>query len=279
MPPETLVAEAAPAAPPAASCVGVVKIYWTATGEVHALRGVDVLFPAGSVTAVVGPSGSGKSSLLRIIAGMDRATAGQVVVGGTDLSALSDAKRRRIRRQQVGYVFQRPSENLVSYLSVREHLEHVARLRGSDEDLDTLLEDLGLGERGNHTPRQLSGGEQQRAAFAQAVVGRPALLVADEPTAELDHASGEALLRTVHELTASGVGVVVSTHDPQVVAAADRTYYLRHGSLQSETTGSASLAVIDATGRVQLPPEALVHFPLRRAVMTVEGDGVKLTPP
>ena len=278
MPPEVIAPELA-ALPPAASCVGVVKIYWTATGEVHALRGVDVLFPAGSVTAVVGPSGSGKSSLLRIIAAMDRATAGQVVVGGTDLSGLSDNARRRVRRSKVGYVFQRPSENLVSYLTVREHLEHAAGMRGGGEDLDTVLENLGLGARGDHRPYQLSGGEQQRAAFAQAVVGRPALLVADEPTAELDHASGAALLRTVHELAATGVGVVVSTHDPQVVEAADRTYYLRHGSLQSETTGAASLAVIDATGRVQLPPEALVHFPLRRAVMTVDGDGVRLTPP
>jgi putative ABC transport system ATP-binding protein len=264
---------------PAASCVGVVKIYWTATGEVHALRGVDVLFPAGSVTAVVGPSGSGKSSLLRIIAGMDRATAGQVVVGGTDLSGLSDNQRRKIRRRLVGYVFQRPSENLVSYLTVREHLASAARLRSSDDDIDTVLENLGLSERGGHRPSQLSGGEQQRTAFAQAVVGRPALLVADEPTAELDHISGAALLRTVHELASTGVGVVVSTHDPQVVEAADRTYYLRHGALQSETTGAASLAVIDATGRVQLPPEALVHFPQRRAVLSVEPDGVRITPP
>ena len=265
--------------PPAASCIGVVKIYWTATGEVHALRGVDVLFPAGSVTAVVGPSGSGKSSLLRIIAGMDRATAGQVIVGGHDLSGLSDNARRKIRRKKVGYVFQRPSENLVPYLTVREHLEHTASLRDADDDVDTVLEDLGLGERGEHRPQQLSGGEQQRAAFAQAVVGRPALLVADEPTAELDHASGAALLRMVHGLAEQGVGVVVSTHDPQVVAAADRTYYLRHGALQSETTGAASLAVIDATGRVQLPPEALVHFPQRRAVLTVDADGVRITPP
>ena len=277
LPPETAGSDGT--APAAATCTGVVKIYWTATGEVHALRGVDVVFPAGSVTAIVGPSGSGKSSLLRIIAGMDRATAGQVVLGGTDLSGLSDNQRRRVRRRHVGYVFQRPSENLVSYLTLREHLQHAAALRGSDEDVDSVLDALGLGERGAHRPKELSGGEQQRAAFAQAVVGTPALLVADEPTAELDTASGAALLRIVHSLAATGVGVVVSTHDPQVVAAADRTYYLRHGSLQSETTGASSLAVIDATGRLQLPPEALVHFPHRRAVLTVEGDTVKITPP
>jgi putative ABC transport system ATP-binding protein len=258
----------------------VVKIYWTATGEVNALRGVDTVFPAGSVTAIVGPSGSGKSSLLRIVAGMDRATAGQVIVGGTDLSPLSEAHRRRLRRTMVGYVFQRPSENLIPYLTVREHLEHAASLRGTDDDVDRLLERLGLGARAEHRPPQLSGGEQQRTAFAQAVVGRPALLVADEPTAELDHATGAALLRTVHELAASGVGVVMSTHDPQVVESADRTYYLRHGALQSETNRDAvSLAVIDAAGRIQLPPEALEHFPLRRAVLTLEDGEVRISPP
>src|SRR5205807_2350851 len=174
----------------AAEAKGLTKIYWTATGEVHALQAVDAWFPARAVTAVVGPSGSGKSSLLRILAALDRPTAGQVKIGGTELTALSAGRLRRMRRELVSYVFQRPSDNLVSYLTVEEHMHLAARLRGSPRELALesrdLVETLGIGHRLHHKPHQLSGGEQQRLAFAQAVVGGPALVVADEPTAELD---------------------------------------------------------------------------------------------
>ncbi len=130
----------------AASCNGVVKIYWTATGEVHAVKGIDARFPGGAITAVVGPSGSGKSSLLRILACIDRPTAGQVMVGPLEVSSLGPRKRRKVRRRHIGYVFQRPSDNLVSYLTAREHLELSARLRGFDlaAEGDRLLEILGL---------------------------------------------------------------------------------------------------------------------------------------
>src|SRR5207247_1754397 len=114
----------------AAACAGVVKIYWTATGEVTALKGIDAEFPRGAVTAMVGPSGSGKSSLLRIMAGLDRATAGSVRVAGTELSGLRPGRLRRIRRRLIGYVFQRPADNLIPYLTVTEHLAMAARLRG-----------------------------------------------------------------------------------------------------------------------------------------------------
>src|SRR6266542_971960 len=176
----------------AASCTDVVKIYWTATGEVNALKGVDATFPEAAVTAVVGPSGSGKSSLLRIMAGLDRPTAGQVRVGNESLAGLRPGRLRRIRRRLMGYVYQRPADNLIPYLTVDEHLKLAARLRGvrGDGGGAELLELLGLGPRRHHLPRQLSGGEQQRVAFAQAVVGAPAVVVADEPTAELDSATG-----------------------------------------------------------------------------------------
>jgi putative ABC transport system ATP-binding protein len=271
----------------AAVCAGVVKIYWTATGEVHALQSVDAEFPASSVTAVVGPSGSGKSSLLRILAAMDRPTAGQVQLGGVELAALGRAGLRKIRRRKVSYVFQRPSHNLVSYLTVEEHLRLVGRLRRlgrtADKEVSMLLELLGLTNRRKHRPHQLSGGEQQRVAFAQGVMGSPPLVVADEPTAELDSASGQALLSTVRELASLGTGFVIATHDPAAVKMADRTLYLRHGALHAESTGEAGraepLAVIDQSGRIQLPPHALKMFPGRRAVIHVDDGEVRITPP
>ena len=138
---------------------------------------------------------------------------------------------------------------------------------------------MGLKDRFDHLPRQLSGGEQQRLAMAQAVVGRPTLVVADEPTAELDSASGRALLDTVIELAASGIAFVIATHDPQVVEEADSTLYLRHGAVEAESIQARALSVIDAAGRIQLPPEALKLFPDRRAKLTFDGDEVRITPP
>jgi putative ABC transport system ATP-binding protein len=267
----------------AASCRGLVKIYGTATGEVHALKGVDAAFPAGSVSAVVGPSGSGKSSLLRILAGLDRPTAGQVQVGDVQLSGLSMSGLRRARRRLLGYVFQRPADNLIPYLTVAEHVAMAARLRGGraarERDGGELLELLGLADRRHHRPGQLSGGEQQRLAFARAVVGNPPVVVADEPTAELDRASGAALLEAVGALAARGTGLVLATHDPAVVVMAERTLYLRHGAMEAEATRQEALAVIDEAGRVQLPPEALGLFPNRRARIGVEQGRVWIGPP
>jgi putative ABC transport system ATP-binding protein len=264
----------------AAFCTGLVKIYRTATGDVHALKGIDAAFPAGTVTAVVGPSGSGKSSLLRILAALDRPTAGLMQIGDVTVSALGRASLRRIRRTMVGYVFQRPGHNLIPYLTVRQHVALAARLRGAVDGaaIDDLLALLGLRDRTSHQPRQLSGGEQQRVAFAQAVVGGPPLVVADEPTAELDSATGERLLEAVASLTQLGTSFVVSTHDPRVIEAATRTLHLRHGALEAETE-ERRLSVIDEAGRIQLPPRALRLFRERRALIEVEGDHVRIEPP
>jgi putative ABC transport system ATP-binding protein len=265
----------------AAVCHGVVKIYWTETGEVHALKGIDAVFPPGTVTAVVGPSGSGKSSLLRILAGLDRPTAGSVQIIGHELATLGRTKLRRIRRKLVGYVFQRPAENLISYLTVIDHLRVAAELRGpwNQKEAHDILETLGIDHRRHHLPSQLSGGEQQRAAFAQAVIGGPALVVADEPTAELDSRSGKALLETISALTDTGVSFVVSTHDTELMHGADRTLHLRHGAVEAEIWEAKRLSVIDASGRIQLPPEAMALFPGRRARMVVDEGGVRITPP
>jgi putative ABC transport system ATP-binding protein len=216
----------------AASCTELVKTYATESGRVYALRGVDATFPKGKVSAIVGPSGSGKSSLLRLLAGMDHPTEGSVKVGEDDISDASSRALRRVRRK-VGYVFQRPSDNLISYLNVAEHVKLAARYRrGASRDPMELLESLGLAQRAGHRPEQLSGGEQQRVAFAQAVVGSPELVIADEPTAELDSHASEALLRVIHGLAEEGQSVVLSTHDPQAIEVADKTLFLRHGIVE-----------------------------------------------
>ncbi|HYY79343.1 MAG TPA: ABC transporter ATP-binding protein [Actinomycetes bacterium] len=222
-----------PPPPPQVSCAGLVKEYTTASGTVRALKGIDASFPAGKVTAVVGPSGSGKSSLLRILACVDRPTAGTVRVGGVEVSALRARGRRRVRRDLVGYVFQQPADNLLPYLSARGHLELAAGLRGRERpgEAERLLDRLGLAGRAEHLPGQLSGGEQQRLAFAAAVAGGPALVVADEPTAELDRESGERLMESVLALRDAGCSLLVASHDPVVTRAADRVLRLHDGEV------------------------------------------------
>lgn len=217
----------------AASCDTVSKTYKSASGEVHALTDIDVEFPAGQVTAVMGPSGSGKSSLLRIVSGLERPTSGWVEVGGVMISRLGARKRRRVRRRLVGYIFQRPSDNLISYLTLLEHMHLAARLRGrgTSDEIDEILTLLGLMPRRPNLPHQLSGGEQQRVAFGQAAIGDPALVVADEPTAELDAKSGANLLSAIQRLAHAGTAVVVATHDQAVAEASDRVYLIERGEL------------------------------------------------
>lgn len=266
--------------PFAAWCEGVVRLYWSPTGEVHALKGVDAAFPAGAVTAVVGPSGSGKSSLLRILGGLDQPTAGTVRVGDVELTDLSVRQLRALRRRRIGYVFQRPSHNLIPYLTVTEHVDHAAALRRADRgESRALLDRLGLGPRGRARPSELSGGEQQRLALAQAVVGSPDLVLADEPTAELDTSSGAALLELVREVATRGTAVVLTTHDHAAQEVADQTLWLHHGALQAERIGGRALTVIDGIGRLQLPAEAVGLFPDRRAVVTVTDGELRISPP
>jgi putative ABC transport system ATP-binding protein len=218
------------------SCRGLVKQYRTAVGTVAALHGIDADFPAGQLTAVVGPSGAGKSSLLRILACVDRPTAGSVRIGGLEVARLRARARRRVRRHLVGYVFQQPGDNLLPYLDARGHLELAAWLRGgvAPGEPERLLEALGLADRAGFRPEQLSGGEQQRLAFAAAVIGGPALVVADEPTAELDHQAGERLLEAIAGLRAAGTSLLVSSHDQAVVRAADRVVQVHDGTVVKE---------------------------------------------
>jgi putative ABC transport system ATP-binding protein len=221
-----------PESGPAAVCTDVVKTYRTATESVTALDGVTLEIPRGRVTVVVGPSGSGKSSLLRLLACVDRPNSGQIRIAGRRVENLRARPRRRLRRREVAYLFQRPGENLLPYLDAAAQVRLAAALRGArvdDGEIAALLDRLGLGGRADHRPGQLSGGEQQRLAVACGVAGGPALVVADEPTAELDTAAAERVLAAVADLAASGVGFVLSSHDPRVMAVADGFVQRDHG--------------------------------------------------
>ena len=245
-------------------CRDLVKTYAQASGQVRALKGIDCSFRAGALTAVVGPSGSGKSSLLRLIGAMDRPTSGEIEIGGTRVDAASSGALRHLRREKVGYVFQRPSDNFVSYLTVAEHMR-VAEHRTGEKRLDasTLLEDLGISHRIHWLPYELSGGEQQRAAFAQILVGGPRIIVADEPTAELDSVSARAVLDVVRKLVDDGVTFVIATHDPTVISVADDVIELDHGLLKHDAPVSAPV------GRMFQRPIGRVGGPEHAAVVQV----------
>ena len=228
------------------------KTYRTATGEVRALRGISETFPAGSLTAVVGPSGSGKSSLLRLLAGLDRPTSGTIRVGDIAVERASGRTLRRFRRTVVGYLFQRPSDNFLPHLTVADHLRLAGRLTHRPPRIapEELLETLGISHRLGHRPSELSGGEQQRAAIAEVLMGGAETIVADEPTAELDSASARHVLDTIRQLVDAGVTFVLATHDPAVMRRADEALELDHGARRARprraTSGTSAERVASA---------------------------------
>ena len=229
---ESAVLLATPSRRAAASVTEVGKIYRTSSEQVKALIDVSKDFPRDRITAIAGPSGSGKSSLLRILACVDRPTSGSVLVENRDVASLRVRQRRALRRSSVSYMFQNPIDNLVDYLPAHEQVKLASRLRGIRTDtaeIERLLRVLGLDHRLRHRPHQLSGGEQQRLAAACAVIGHPAIVIADEPTAELDSAAADRVLEAFRDLRAEGVAFVISSHDPQVVTIADHVLRLDHG--------------------------------------------------
>lgn len=258
-------------------CRRLVKIYQSATGRVEAVRGVDLELVAGTRTAVVGPSGSGKSSLLRMLGGLDQPTAGEVVLAGTDLFGLSESRRAKLRSRLLTHVYQRPSENLLSHLTAEQQLIRLARGRRRSRVVPETLELLGLAHRSDHLPAELSGGEQQRLAFARTVVAGHRVVIADEPTAQLDESSAEGVLQTIELLARRDVTVLVASHDPRVFARMDQVVTLRDGAVASIASADSELAVIDRAGRLQLPPEVQSHYPSRKAKVIFDPETGRLT--
>ncbi len=224
--------------PVAASCTDLVKVYRTSTGEVRALRGVTASFAASALSVVAGPSGSGKSSLLRILAGLDRPTSGAARIGGMALAGARSRSLRSARRHVVGYVFQRPSDNFFPQLTVGQHLRLAmerapgfGRARAAHSNLapDEVVDLLGIADRLDHHPAELSGGEQQRAAFAQVLFTGARIVVADEPTAELDGVSASHMLDAIDALVGEGVSFIVASHDADVMRRAHEVLRIEDG--------------------------------------------------
>ncbi len=238
----------------------VFKVYRIADTGVVALGGIDLDVARGEFLAVVGPSGSGKSTLLNLIGGLDRASAGVVEVDGRDLGTLSDDERARYRAERVGFVWQGTARNLVPYLSARENVRLSAAFGGRvtvgrAHEADELLELVGMRERRSHLPGKLSGGEQQRVAIAVALANTPELLLADEPTAELDSESAARVLDAFQAANHDfGVTVVMVTHDLAAARRADRRIRVRDGRLLND---GVALAPIGEDNRLRLPDEAV----------------------
>jgi ABC-type lipoprotein export system ATPase subunit len=255
-------------------CEGLVKIYKVAGLEVVALQGLDLAVAQGELLALAGASGSGKTTLLNVLGGLDRPTAGRVLVGGRELLKMPDSALDRFRRATVGFVWQQTARNLIPYLTAQQNVELPMTLAGMGrraqrEWAQELLQAVGLWPSRRQRLAQLSGGQQQRAALATALANRPALLLADEPTGELDSAMARdvlALLRAMNRRY--GVTTILVTHDPQVAHSADRVLTIRDGRCSSEALRRVAAppadqaepaatyeeyVVVDGSGRLQLP--------------------------
>ena len=223
---------------PVVRCRDVSRTYQKDAIPVHALRSVDLDVHAGEFVSLAGPSGSGKSTLLNIIGGLDEFDGGSVQVDGVELDGLSPAALSALRLEKIGFVFQ--AYNLLPVLTAQENVEFILQLQGIDkqqrrERAAQALDNLGLGELGERRPGELSGGQQQRVAIARAIVTRPVLLVADEPTANLDSATTEELLVLMARLNSEqGMTIVTATHDPMVMSHAERQVHLSDGRIDPD---------------------------------------------
>jgi putative ABC transport system ATP-binding protein len=234
------------------ACDGLRRRFGSGETAVDALRGVTVEVGRGELVAIMGPSGSGKSTLMHLLAGLDRPTEGSVSIAGVDPAKLSDTKLTKFRREHVGFVFQ--AFNLLPTLSAEENITLPLDLAGLKVDrgwIDELLRSVGLDERRRHRPAELSGGQQQRVAVARALVHRPSVLFADEPTGNLDSRSGGEVLELVRS-AADGFGqtTIMVTHDQRAAAIADRVLFLADGELAGEIDRPSQQAVLDALEEV-----------------------------
>ena len=225
---------------------GLTKVYGSGPSTVRALDGVDVDFAAGAFTAIMGPSGSGKSTLMHLLAGLDSATSGHAYIGETDTTTLDDRALTRLRRERVGFVFQ--SFNLLPMFTAEQNITLPLEMAGRGVDggwLELLVTTLGLRDRLDHRPSELSGGEQQRVAIARALVAKPDVVFADEPTGTLDSRAGAQVLsflrRSVREL---GRTVIMVTHDPSAAAYADRVVLIADGAIAGDITDPTPESVL-----------------------------------
>jgi putative ABC transport system ATP-binding protein len=235
-----------PVVGPIVEAVGLTRDYGSGGGPVHALRGVDLRIGRGELFVVRGRSGSGKTTLLNLLGGLDRPTSGRVILDGREISALPEDALVDIRRKTIAFIFQ--AFGLIQILSAAENVEVPLRLVRTapaerQRRVDELLDLVGLAERAGHRPHELSGGEQQRVAIARALANRPKLLLADEPTGQLDSETGLRIMRLIRSVVRNeGVTAVVATHDPLMLDVADRVVELADGRLVGTETGSADVA-------------------------------------
>ena len=231
----------------AARAVDVWKVYGSGEAQVVALRGISVDLTRGQFTAIMGPSGSGKSTLMHCLAGLDSVTRGEVYVGGTQLTGLSDAGLTRLRRDQVGFVFQQ--FNLLPTLTAQENILLPLAIAGRKPDrawYDTVIDTVGLRDRLHHRPAQLSGGQQQRVACARALITRPEVVFADEPTGNLDSRSGAEVLGFLRDSVRKfSQTVVMVTHDPNAASYSDRVVFLADGLVVGELRNPTPETVLD----------------------------------
>lgn len=289
-------------------CDNLVKIYKVAELEVVALQGLDLVVAPGELLGVVGASGSGKSSLMNILGGLDRPSAGRVWVDGNDLLKLSDSELNHYRQVSVGFVWQQGARNLIPYLNAVENVELPMTLAGKTgagkrKYAEELLAAVGLAERRYHRLPELSGGEQQRVAIAVALANKPRMLLADEPTGEVDSATALTIYKTFQSLNRElGITTLIVSHDPGIAQHVNRVVAIRDGRLAAETVRQPrarkdgevpsqehhhpadtfeELIVLDAAGRLQVPKPYLEKFNIKgrvRLEMTEEGILIRPAP-
>jgi len=277
-------------------CEDLFKIYKTEELEVVALRGLDLRVERGEMMSIVGASGSGKSTLLNILSGLDQPSAGRITVGERDLLTVTDDDLVDYRRADVGFVWQQTSRNLIPYLNARQNIEVPMILDGRSgkaarERAEQLLDEVGLAEKANRKPNELSGGEQQRVAIGVALANNPPLLLADEPTGELDSKTADEVFQVFRRLNETiGVTIVIVTHDREITTRVDRVVAMRDGRTSTEIVHyvqfargegetTEEFAVVDRTGRLQIPQEYLDELGIdRRARVEIDRDHVEIRP-
>lgn len=286
-------------------CDNLVKIYQVADLEVVALQGLDLVVYPGELMGIVGASGSGKSTLMNVLGGLDRPSAGRAWVNGKDLLKLSNSELNQYRRAEVGFVWQHGARNLIPYLNALENVKLPMTLAGQqgrnvNRRAKELLNLVRLGDRMHHKLGELSGGEQQRVAIAVALANNPTLLLADEPTGELDSGTALTIYQLIKDLNREiGVTTLIVSHDPTIARHVDRVVAIRDGKLATETVRARSnvntalnaeqteeheevfeeLTVVDSAGRLQIPKEFLEAFGIRgRARLEMTEEGILVMP-